>query len=166
MNVNKKEFFNMAEVAQALGYLACTVRKLFDTGELKGYRFGLSDERRIYSSEVARFLSEHSSSRSTASNIAVISGNGLAQSLEPHLPAVDGFELKPLAGAMDVLNSGLELSPRVAVLDFTIGEPEAVGACRTLRRLFGLQLPIITLDATENVPDEHCHFDQIRKGTD
>jgi hypothetical protein len=82
----------------------------------------------------------------------VTSENGVVEALAPHLPECDGFSIVPM-GPLEVPDHGVDHPPRAAVIDFMIGEEAAIGICRTLRRTFGTDVVIISLDAMRGLPD-------------
>ncbi len=135
-----KKVFTTGQVAKICKVAPRTVSKWFDSGKLRGYRIPGSQDRRIPRDQLIRFLKENGMPLGALEEegwhkILVVGAERLfIDRLKELLPEDEDFKY-------EVANSGFEAGiqaesfhPDCIVVDFSIGQLEALQICQNLRR--------------------------------
>ncbi|HMO19149.1 MAG TPA: helix-turn-helix domain-containing protein [Oligoflexia bacterium] len=134
---SRQKVFTTGQVAKLCKVAPRTVSKWFDSGRLKGYRIPGSQDRRIPREYLVRFLKEHGMPlgdiEDTTVKILVISQDDvLFTLLDGAFTTGHKFQLLR-AGSSFEAGIQVEKYPDCILIDFSIGENEAIDICKRLR---------------------------------
>jgi len=138
--------FSTNQVARLFGVDHDAVSRLFDSGRLSGYRIPGSRDRRIPHSNLVRFVRDNADAlgvvgekvlerlfRDITARVLVVSQDQfVVESLIAILPT-GIFKVTTSEGGFDAGFSAKEFHPDVVVVDFSIGDIEALRICQSLR---------------------------------
>ena len=135
-----RKVFTTGQVAKICKVAPRTVSKWFDSGRLRGYRIPGSQDRRIPRENLIRFLKEHGMPLGELEEegwhkILIIGAEkAFIDKMKNHLTEDEEFKF-------EVANSGFEAGiqaesfhPDCIIVDFSIGQLEALQICQNLRR--------------------------------
>lgn len=117
-----------------------TVVRWFDSGYLKGYRIPGSQDRRIPREYLIRFFKEHNmpmgdlEDQSMAKVLIVAQDQILIEKLKAEMPPERSFKVAFAYGAFDAGLQAQSFLPDCVVVDFSIGNAEALAICQSLRQ--------------------------------
>ncbi len=117
-----------------------TVSKWFDSGRLKGYRLPDSNDRRIPREYLIEFLKEHGmplgelEDEHMAKVLIVAQDQMLIENLRRELPLERSFKVQLATSGFDAGIQTESFHPDCIVVDFAIGQMEALQICQNLRR--------------------------------
>jgi excisionase family DNA binding protein len=139
-----KEVLTTGEVAKICNVAPRTVSKWFDSGALKGYRIPGSRDRRIPSSELARFMRAHgipmegmASGRTRV--LIVDKEREVVETLDKVLSEQTNYEVRVCTS---VFQAGMEcerFKPHVVLMDLHVGDAEPRAFAESIRRNEHLQ---------------------------
>lgn len=132
--------FTTGQVAKICKVAPRTVSKWFDSGRLKGYRIPGSQDRRIPREYLIRFLKEHGmplgdlEDEALAKVLIVAQDQVLIENLRRELPEDRGFRTAMAASGFEAGIQSESFHPDCIIVDFSIGQIEALQICQNLRR--------------------------------
>jgi excisionase family DNA binding protein len=132
--------FTTGQVAKICKVAPRTVSKWFDSGRLKGYRIPGSQDRRIPREYLIRFLKEHGmplgdlEDEAMAKVLIVAQDHVLIENLKRELPIERAFRTSTAASGFEAGIQAESFHPDCIVVDFSIGQLEALQICQNLRR--------------------------------
>jgi len=132
--------FTTGQVAKICKVAPRTVSKWFDTGRLKGYRIPGSQDRRIPREYLIKFLKEHNmplgnlEDEVLAKCLVVAQDQVLIENLKRELPANESFKVGVASSGFDAGIQAESFHPDCIIVDFSIGQMEALQICQNLRR--------------------------------
>jgi excisionase family DNA binding protein len=132
--------FTTGQVAKICKVAPRTVSKWFDSGRLKGYRIPGSQDRRIPREYLIRFLKEHGmplgelEDETMAKVLVVAQDQVMITNLKRELPEERSFKVAVAASGFDAGIQAESFHPDCIIVDFSIGETEALQICQNLRR--------------------------------
>ena len=132
--------FTTGQVAKICKVAPRTVSKWFDSGRLKGYRIPGSQDRRIPREYLIRFLKEHGmplgdlEDESMAKVLIVAQDQVMIENVRRELAPERAFKTCTAASGFEAGIQSESFHPDCIVVDFSIGQVEAVQICQNLRR--------------------------------
>ena len=132
--------FTTGQVAKICKVAPRTVSKWFDSGRLKGYRIPGSQDRRIPREYLIKFLKEHGmplgdlEDEAMAKVLIVAQDQVLIENLKRELPAERSFRNSTAASGFEAGIQAESFHPDCIIVDFSIGQLEALQICQNLRR--------------------------------
>ncbi len=132
--------FTTGQVAKICKVAPRTVSKWFDSGRLKGYRIPGSQDRRIPREYLIKFLKEHGmplgdlEDEAMAKVLIVAQDQVLIENLKRELPAERSFRTSMAASGFEAGIQAESFHPDCIIVDFSIGQVEALQICQNLRR--------------------------------
>src|SRR3954462_7904623 len=132
--------FTTGQVAKICKVAPRTVSKWFDSGRLKGYRIPGSQDRRIPREYLIKFLKEHGmplgdlEDEAMAKVLIVAQDPVLIENLKRELPAERSFRTTTAASGFEAGIQAESFHPDCIIVDFSIGQLEALQICQNLRR--------------------------------
>ena len=132
--------FTTGQVAKICKVAPRTVSKWFDSGRLKGYRIPGSQDRRIPREYLIRFLKEHGmplgdlEDEAMAKVLIVAQDQVLIENLKRELPVERSFRNSTAASGFEAGIQAESFHPDCIIVDFSIGQVEALQICQNLRR--------------------------------
>jgi excisionase family DNA binding protein len=132
--------FTTGQVAKICKVAPRTVSKWFDSGRLKGYRIPGSQDRRIPREYLIKFLKEHGmplgdlEDEAMAKVLIVAQDQVLIENLKRELPVDRSFRTATAASGFEAGIQAESFHPDCIIVDFSIGQVEALQICQNLRR--------------------------------
>jgi excisionase family DNA binding protein len=132
--------FTTGQVAKICKVAPRTVSKWFDSGRLKGYRIPGSQDRRIPREYLIKFLKEHGmplgdlEDEAMAKVLIVAQDQVLIENLKRELPVDRSFRTATAASGFEAGIQAESFHPDCIIVDFSIGQLEALQICQNLRR--------------------------------
>ncbi len=132
--------FTTGQVAKICKVAPRTVSKWFDSGRLKGYRIPGSQDRRIPREYLIKFLKEHGmplgdlEDEAMAKVLIVGQDQVLIENLRRELPPEKSFKVSTAASGFEAGIQSESFHPDCIIVDFSIGQVEALQICQNLRR--------------------------------
>ena len=132
--------FTTGQVAKICKVAPRTVSKWFDSGRLKGYRIPGSQDRRIPREYLIKFLKEHGmplgdlEDEAMAKVLIVAQDQVLIENLKRELPVERSFRTSTAASGFEAGIQAESFHPDCIIVDFSIGQLEALQICQNLRR--------------------------------
>ena len=132
--------FTTGQVAKICKVAPRTVSKWFDSGRLKGYRIPGSQDRRIPREYLIKFLKDHQmplyglEDDMLAKVLVVSQEQIMIERLCRELQVEKSFRVAVAASGFDAGIQAQGFHPDCMIVDFSIGEMEAVQICTNLRR--------------------------------
>ena len=132
--------FTTGQVAKICKVAPRTVSKWFDSGRLKGYRIPGSQDRRIPREYLIKFLKEHGmplgdlEDEAMAKVLIVAQDQVLIENLKRELPEAKSFRTSTAASGFEAGIQAESFHPDCIIVDFSIGQVEALQICQNLRR--------------------------------
>lgn len=132
--------FTTGQVAKICKVAPRTVSKWFDSGRLKGYRIPGSQDRRIPREYLIKFLKEHGmplgdlEDEAMAKILIVAQDQVLIENLKRELPEARAFRTSTAASGFEAGIQAESFHPDCIIVDFSIGQLEALQICQNLRR--------------------------------
>jgi PleD family two-component response regulator len=132
--------FTTGQVAKICKVAPRTVSKWFDSGRLRGYRIPETQDRRIPREYLIRFLKEQGmplgdlEDDCMAKVLIVAQDQVLIENLKREMPLERSFKVKVVATGSETGIEVESLRPDCVVVDFSIGQAEALQICLSLRR--------------------------------
>ncbi len=132
--------FTTGQVAKICKVAPRTVSKWFDSGRLKGYRIPGSQDRRIPREYLIKFLKEHGmplgdlEDDAMAKVLIVAQDQVLLENLKRELSAEKSFRTSMAASGFEAGIQAESFHPDSIIVDFSIGQVEALQICQNLRR--------------------------------
>jgi excisionase family DNA binding protein len=130
--------FTTGQVAKICKVAPRTVSKWFDSGRLKGYRIPGSQDRRIPREYLIKFLKEHGmplgdlEDEAMAKVLIVAQDQVLIENLKRELPPERAFRTSTAASGFEAGIQAESFHPDCIVVDFSIGQLEALQICQNL----------------------------------
>ena len=137
--------FTTGQVAKICKVAPRTVSKWFDSGRLKGYRIPGSQDRRIPREYLIKFLKEHGmplgdlEDEAMAKVLIVAQDQVLIENLKRELPVERSFSTSTAASGFEAGIQAESFHPDCIIVDFSIGQLEALQICQNLRRNSGVR---------------------------
>jgi excisionase family DNA binding protein len=134
------DVFTTGQVAKVCSVATRTVAKWIDTGQLTAFRVPGSPDRRVMREPLIQFLKAHGmplgelESPAGASVLVVSQDDGLLAGLRRALPLGRALTLATAGSGFEAGTLANDRRPDCVVVDFAIGQAEAAGVCRNLRR--------------------------------
>ena len=141
--------YTTGQVSKICKVAASTVNKWFDTGRLKGYRVPGSRHRRIPRESLIEFLKDHNLSleilsEAVTANVLIVGRDpDVVGYLERELSALPGYQFATATSGFEAGIQAETRSPECVIVDFGIGQFDALQICRNLRRRRGLAGAVI-----------------------
>jgi excisionase family DNA binding protein len=132
--------FTTGQVAKICKVAPRTVSKWFDSGRLKGYRIPGSQDRRIPREYLIKFLKEHGmplgdlEDEAMAKVLIVAQDQVLIENMKRELPVERAFRTTTAASGFEAGIQAESFHPDCIIVDFSIGQLEALQICQNLRR--------------------------------
>jgi PleD family two-component response regulator len=132
--------FTTGQVARICKVAPRTVSKWFDSGRLKGYRIPGSPNRRIPGEYLLKFLEEHGLPLDDLEDeiltkvLIVTRDQFLIESLKRELSLEKSFRTATAASGFEAGIQVKNLRPDCIIVDFSIGQGEALQICQNLPR--------------------------------
>jgi excisionase family DNA binding protein len=132
--------FTTGQVAKICKVAPRTVSKWFDSGRLSGYRIPGSQDRRIPRDSLIKFLKEHGmplgdlEDEALAKVLIVAQDQVLIENMKRELPQERSFKVAVAASGFEAGIQAESFNPDCIIVDFSIGELEAMQICQNLRR--------------------------------
>jgi len=132
--------YTTGQVAKICKVAPRTVSKWFDSGRLKGYRIPGSQDRRIPREYLIRFLKEHGmplgelEDETMAKVLIVAQDQVMIENLKRDLPETRSFKTAIAQSGFDAGIQAESFHPDCIIVDFSIGQTEALQICQNLRR--------------------------------
>tara|TARA_Y100000310_G_scaffold300321_1_gene335917 strand:+ start:3001 stop:3624 length:624 start_codon:yes stop_codon:yes gene_type:complete len=135
-----KRTFTTGDVAIVCSVSLRAVSRWFDSGRLQGYRIPGSRDRRIPREHLIRFLRQHGlevprdlEDMDTAKIIIFSQDEALAERIERELFLEESLKVVVEESAFGVGTQAVAFKPDCIVVDFSVGEQEALNTCRNIR---------------------------------
>ena len=132
--------FTTGQVAKICKVAPRTVSKWFDSGRLKGYRIPGSQDRRIPREYLIKFLKEHGmplgdlEDEAMAKVLIVAQDQVLIENMKRELPVERAFRTTTAASGFEAGIQAESFHPDCIIVDFSIGQLEALQICQNQRR--------------------------------
>ncbi len=154
------------QVAKICKVAPRTVSKWFDSGKLKGYRIPGSQDRRIPQEFLIKFLKEHGmplgelENETMAKVLVVGQDQMLFENLQRELPERAHFKFEAAGSGFEAGIQAESFHPDCIVVDFSIGQTEALQICQNLRRNKEKEFAEVILIALLPDDDNEPEFDR------
>lgn len=167
--INGKQVLTTGEVARICHVAARTVSKWFDSGKLKGYRIPGSRDRRIPRERLVEFMKTYGMPLGDLDGglcrVLIVDQDAPAE-LVRQMTASGRYDIRT---ADDDFAAGVvaqQFQPHVIVLDFDVGEDQAIAMCRNIKHSPDLQaVKVIATAQNTNAGDRQrlvqAGFDQV-----
>ena len=132
--------YTTGEVSKICKVATTTVNKWFDSGRLQGFRVPGSRHRRIPQTSLIKFLRDHGVplgplEDTWRSNVLLVTRDReLAKGLEANLPPEAGVRLVVTSSGFEAGIQAENVPPDCVIIDFDMGQAEALQMCQNLRR--------------------------------
>jgi len=163
MSVNNG-VFTTGEAAKICRVSQQTIIRIFDSGQLKGFRVPGSKFRKIPRQELKRYCRTtgipfvHPDDDGVANIIVISQDQELTDTLRQELSTGQCFKVTSVASNFDAGIEATSSNPAAVIVDFAIGRPEALQACKSLRE--NDDLSGVTTVAL--LPDDGLGFDRSK----
>ena len=167
--INGKQVLTTGEVARICHVAARTVSKWFDSGKLKGYRIPGSRDRRIPRERLVEFMKNYGMPLGDLDGgqcRVLIVDQDVPAELVQQMTASGRYDIRT---ADDDFAAGVvaqQFRPHVIVLDFGLGEDQALAMCKNIKHSPDLQgVKVIAVAQNTNFGDRQrlveAGFDQV-----
>ena len=168
--------YTSGQVSKICNVAASTVNKWFDSGRLKGYRVPGSRHRRIPRERLIEFMECHGMpldvlSEAAAKQVLVVAvDRDTIDCLQREMGEDSKFQLVRAASGFEAGMAAESVMPECVIVDFGIGQFDALQICRNLRRRPALSHVMIIALLPNNrqlsVLENALVDDQFRKPVD
>ena len=131
--------FTTGQVAKICKVAPRTVSKWFDSGRLKGYRIPGSQDRRIPREYLIKFLKEHGMplgdlEDEAMAKVLIVARTNVIENMKRELPVERAFRTTTAASGFEAGIQAESFHPDCIIVDFSIGQLEALQICQNLCR--------------------------------
>ncbi len=140
--INGKQVLTTGEVARICHVAARTVSKWFDSGKLKGYRIPGSRDRRIPRERLVEFMKNYGMPLGDLDGglcrVLIVDQDAPAE-LVQQMTASGRYDIRTTEDDFAAGVVAQQFRPHVIVLDFGLGEDQAVAICKNIKHSPDLQ---------------------------